>query len=180
MSFKSKKFSFNVNFKQMFVPKLDDDGEPVVRKNGDRVLAVLKFAFEQLVPVGMTADYTAHWKAEGLNPDTTLQGILNQDEKQSKEGFKSEVRKAVLAVEASIFTPKLTPKQLLTACRQDEAVLKALEDMQANVLANHIGQPRNKDVTKSQAAAVGIALLNSDPDMLKEIAKQLNVKGFGS
>lgn len=176
MAFKSKKFPFNVNFKKMFVPKLNAKGEPVITKAGETRMLPAKFEFPIEVPWGKRADYEAHWKKEGLNPESTLDGILNQDEKQSKEGFKGEVREAVLAVEALIWTPKLSPAELIAACRKDEAVLKALEDMQANVTANHIGQPRNKDVTKTMAAKVGVELLKQDPDTLKALAAELGIE----
>jgi hypothetical protein len=176
MAFKSKKFPFNVNFRRVFVPKTDAKGEPIVTKKGETRMLPAKFEFPIEVPYGSIEDFTNHWKKEGLNPDSTLTGILNQNEKQSKEGFKGEVRAAVLEVESRLYTPKLTPAELIAACRKDDAVLKALEDMQANVTANHIGQPRNKDVTKTLAAKVGVELLKQDPDTLKQLAAQLGIE----
>lgn len=176
MAFKSKKFPFNVNFKRLFVPKTNAKGEAVVTKKGDTRMLPAKYEFMIEVPWGSRADYEAHWTKEGLNPATTLDGILNQDEKQSKEGFKGEVRDCVLAVEERLYTKSLSPAELIAACRKDPAVIKALEDMQANVTANHIGQPRNKDVTKTMAAKVGVELLKQDPETLKELAKQLGIE----
>ena len=176
MAFKSKKFPFNVNFKRLLVPKLNAKGEAVVTKKGDTRMLPAKFDFLIEVPWGVRADYEAHWTKEGLNPATTLDGILNQDEKQSKEGFKGEVREAVLSVEELHYTKSLSPAELIAACRKDDAVIQALEDMQANVTANHIGQPRNRDVTKTLAAKVGVELLKQDPDSLKALAAQLGIE----
>lgn len=176
MAFKAKSYLFNVVFRKLIVPRLDDDGEPQKTRAGETRMMPAKFEFPVQVPVGTTEDFESHWTREGLNPKSTLTGILNQVEKQSKEGFKGEVRSTVLAVENEIWTPKTTLAQLTKAVSDDPRVQKALEDMQANVTANHIGQPRNKDVTKGQAAKVGVALLNADPDMLKEIAKGLGIE----
>lgn len=175
MAFKTKSYLYNVVFKRLAVPVLDGEGKPLKTRKGETRMMNPKLEFPIKVPYGKRADYEAHWKQEGLNIETTLDGILNQLEKQSKEGFKAGVREAVLAVEEKIYTPKLTLPQLTKACLDDSAVKQALEAMQANVLANHIGQPRNKDVTKTQAAQIGIELLQKDPDLLKEIAKQLGV-----
>lgn len=175
MSFSSKQYPYSVRFRRMAVPRLDGDGDPIVNKKGETVMEPGKFTFKRAVPVGKRADFEAHWKKEGLNPTTVLDGLLNQMEKQSKEGFKAEVRSSVLLVEKEIYTPTLTLKQLQDACRKDPRVVKALEDMQANVTANHIGQPRNRDVTKTAASKVGQALLNADPDRLKALAEELGV-----
>lgn len=176
MAFTSRQYPYSVRFRRMAVPKLDADGEPIVNKHGERVLEPGKFTFKSKVPVGKLADYEAHWKKEGLNPSTVLDGLLNQMEKQSKEGFKAEVRSSVLLVESELYTPSLTMKDLVAACRKDPRVVKALEDMQLNVSANHIGQPRNRDVTKTQAAKVGVELLKQDPDTLKAIAEKLGIE----
>lgn len=175
MAFVSKKYPFNVVFRRLRANKVDDDGKPVVNKNGESVLLPTKFDFKVGVPVGTLADYQGHWKREGLNPDTTLIGLLNQAEKQSKEGFKALVREAVLDIESELYKPSLTHAQLVTACRKDPRVVKALEDMQANVTANHIGQPRNRDVTKTLAAKVGVALLKQDAPRLKALAAELGI-----
>jgi len=176
MPFTSKLYPYSVRFRRLAIPKLDAEGEAIVNNHGERVMEPGKFVFKQKVPVGTRDDYRAHWKKEGLNPDTTEVGLLNQGEKQSKEGFKSEVRSSVLLVESEIYTPTMTLKQMVTACRKDPRVVKALEDMQLNVTANHIGQPRNRDVTKTQAAKVGVELLKQDPDTLKAIAEKLGIE----
>ncbi len=175
MPFTSKPYPYSVRFRRVAVPRLDAEGEPVVNSRGESVLDPGKFTFKKKVPIGTREDYRAHWKKEGLNPDTTEVGLLNQMEKQSKEGFKSEVRTSVLLVESEIYTPSTTLKEMVTACRNDPRVVKALEDMQLNVTANHIGQPRNRDVTKTQAAHVGVELLKQDPDTLKSIAAKLGI-----
>lgn len=175
MSFTSRQYPYSVRFRRLAVPRLDAEGEPIVNKKGERVLEPGKFTFKQKVPVGKCTDFEAHWKKEGLNPSTVLDGLLNQMEKQSKEGFKADVRANVLLVESEIYTPSITLKEMIAAVRKDPRVVKALEDMQMNVTANHIGQPRNRDVTKTQAAKVGVELLKQDPDTLKAIADKLGI-----
>lgn len=176
MAFKSKSVLYNVVFQKLRMPKLDAEGKPLTDKKGHTKLMPAKFEFPVKVPVGDHADYEAYWKKEGLNPSTTLNGLLNQMEKQSKEGFKAEVRNAVIAVEAKIYKPQLTLAQLTEACRKDEGVQKALEEMQAAVTANHIGSTRSGDITKTKAAAVGVELLKQDPDTLKQIAATLGIE----
>jgi len=175
MAFKAKSVLYNVVFHKLRVPRLDDDGNPQKDKKGQTKLMAAKFEFPVKVPVGTHADYEAYWKKEGLNPATTLDGLLNQMEKQSKEGYKAEVRSAVVAVEAKIYKPQLTLTQLTKACREDEDVQRALEEMQAAVTANHIGSTRTDGITKTKAAAVGVELLKKDPDTLKQIAATLGI-----
>ena len=176
MSFTSKSQPFAVRFKRLAVPKLDAKGKKITTKSGDTRMEPGRFPFKVKCPVGKRADYEAHWQKEGLNTTTTLDGLLNQMEKQSKEGFKADTRTAILDVEARIYTPQITLKDMIIACRADPAVVKALEEMQINVTGNHIGQPRNKDLTKAKAADFGIALAQADPDRFRAIAKELGIE----
>lgn len=178
MSFTSKAQKYAVRLKSTRTPRLDDDGKTVTTKKGDTILDPVRFIFSQNVPIGKHADFKAYWTKEGLNTVTTLDGLLNQMEKQSKEGFKPAVRTAVLDAETSIrkANPTDNAKQILSKITADPTVKKALAQMQTDVTANHIGATRSSDKpTRKIAAEVGVRLAELHPDKFHALAKELGI-----
>lgn len=179
MSFTGKAQDYAVRLRNTFTPRLDDEGKQVTDKKGHNVLDPVRFIFKQQVPVGVLTDFQAYWKKEALNLTTTLDGLLNQFEKQSKEGYKPAVRTAVLKAETRIrkANPTDNAKQILAKIAADAEVKKALAQMQTDVTANHIGATRSSDKpTKKQAAEVGIKLATLDPDSFRALAEKLGVE----
>lgn len=178
MSFTSKAQDYAVRLRNTVTPRLNDEGKTVKDKKGATLLDPVRFIFSQKVPVGILADFQAYWKKEGLNLTTTLDGLLNQFEKQSKEGYKPLVREAVLKAEIRIrkANPGIDAKQTLIKIAADAVVKKALAEMQTAVTSNHIGATRSSDKpTKKQAASVGVKLAELDPDSFRALAEKLGV-----
>lgn len=139
----------------------------------------VKFQLEVDIPEGNHEDFSAWWKKQGWNPARVLNRILNYLEKQSKEGFKSELRDIVVAKTLELVEAGDTdPESVLSALRADADVVKACKEFQQACLDNHIGETKghSSGIKKAQAADVGKQLLEADPDRLRELAKELGIK----
>ena len=162
MAWRKRKAMYSVT-----LPILSDaEGKPV------------KFQLEVDVPEGNHEDYSAWWKKQGWNPARTLNRILNYLEKQSKEGFKGELRNIVTTKALEFIEAGDTdPESVLASLLADADVKKASKEFQKAVLENHIGETKghSSGIKKSQAADVGKQLLEADPDRLRELAKELGI-----
>lgn len=150
----------------MAVVEGSDDEKPV------------KYTVEVDVPEGNREDFEAWWKKQGWNATRVLNRLLNYLEKQSKEGYKQELRDVVTARSQELIDDGvLDPAKHLSALAKDAKVRKTFESFQAQVLDNHVGATKSGPggLTKKSAAQVGKKLLEADPDRLKQLADELGI-----
>lgn len=163
MAWRKRKATFSVTLPIL----VDDENKPV------------KFQVEVDIPEGNLEDFQSYWKSRNWNPARTLNRILNYLEKQSKEGYKAELRDLVTSEALKLIEGGDTdPASVLKKVTANASVKKAVAEFQKLCLDNHIGETKghSSGIKKSVAADVGKQLLEADPDRLKQLAKELGIK----